>query len=361
MNSSKNQQRIIPTRTGDDRQGAVATSETTPEPQPLRLSRQRLPGKASRSYQGVAATEGGRGESRAAPAVSSQQATDESTDTARLPLGSGSLLLAGLLIVTVLFSVTLLPSIETALQLPAHSAASSQSTGQPSALGTGQRGTLSVSPGQQGATPTALPGGMSLLATDTFHRPDQRGWGAASDGHLWQSDARLSAIFSISHQQGQLVGGQGAYNAILGPAFSDGEVFFTGAINSFQQANLGAVLRWMDTNNWYKAYLDGSQLVLLKSSGGMQTRLAAVPFAAQANRPYHLRFRIQGDQLQARAWLAGTPEPTQWQVSARDDSFQSGFGGLRLVLAPATVITISAFQELALASSAAAARRSGHT
>nr|BBH92867.1 hypothetical protein KTA_10660 [Thermogemmatispora argillosa] len=365
MDSAEYRPRLPTTQAGGDAHREVAAAsprDTIPGPQPLRLSRQRLSAKASRSYEGraaAAATQGRQGASRAIPAVSSRQVADEAVATepaatVRLstgPLRSGSLLLAGLLIVTVLFSLTLLPPIEAALQLPAESTQLSQPVKPSGAPDKGQGTTPSVSPGAP-ATPTALPVGMSLLAQDTFHRPDQRGWGTASDGHAWQGDARLSKAFAISNQQGRLAGGQGAYNAILGPTFSDGEVFFTGAISSFQQANLGAVLRWMDTNNWYKAYLDGTQLVLLKSSGGMQTRLAAVPFAAQANQLYSLRFRVQGDHLEARAWPAGRPEPAQWQVSARDDTFQSGFGGLRLVLAPTTVITISTFQELALATSA---------
>ncbi|MBE3567164.1 MAG: hypothetical protein IMW90_15710 [Thermogemmatispora sp.] len=365
MNSGERKQWFAPgTASGDDRQEVTTISGTITEPQPLRLGRQRQPADRVRrppeEAAGVraAAASKEREVSRPAPAIRESDSAAEKAEmgaTARPSSEGGVLLLAGLLVVTVLFSLILLPPIEAALQLPPSTAQSRPSTNQ-----TGPADQAATSSSSSGspvtASPTALPAGMSLLAADTFQRPDQRSWGTATDGHPWQGDARLSAIFAISHQQGQLSNGQGAYNAILGPAFSDGEVFFTGAINRFQQANLGAVLRWMDTNNWYKAYIDGSQLVLLKSSGGMQTRLASVPFTAQAQRFYCLRFRIQGDRLQARAWLAGTPEPSQWQVSVRDDTFQSGFGGLRLVLAPGSVITISAFQELALTTSSPAAR-----
>lgn len=362
MNSGERKQWFAPgSAVGDDRQ--EVTSGAITEPQPLRLGRQRQPAdKAGRLPEEAAGTRAAaapkeRGVSRPAPAIkeSGNVAEEAETEATAGPSSKrGSLLLAGLLVITVLFSLILLPPIEAALQLPPSTAQSRPSANQASSAG--QAATPSASRGSQvTASPTALPAGMSLLAADTFQRPDQRSWGRATDGHPWQGDARLGTIFAVSHHQGQLSNGQGAYNAILGPTFSDGEVFFTGAINRFQQANLGAVLRWMDTNNWYKAYIDGGQLVLLKSSGGMQTRLASVPFTAQANRFYSLRFRIQGDMLQARAWLAGTPEPSQWQVSARDDTFQSGFGGLRLVLAAGSVITISAFQALALTGSSPAA------
>ncbi|WP_052890046.1 hypothetical protein [Thermogemmatispora carboxidivorans] len=357
MNSGERKQWFAPGSVfGEDRQGVTTISEAATEPQPLRLGRQRQPVEGREA---TAAAFRERGGPRPAPArqESGSPAGEAETATKSSLLSErASLLFAGLLLITVLYSWILLPPIEAALQLsPSNSNAQmeqsinqaqpARKTATPSAASSGPQGT---------ASPTALPAGLSLLAADTFHRPDQRGWGTASDGHSWQGDARLGSIFAVSHQQGQLSNGQGAYNAILGPTFSDGEVIFTGAINRFQQANLGAVLRWMDTNNWYKAYIDGSQLVLLKSSGGMQTRLAAVPFSAQANRFYSLRFRIQGDRLQARAWLAGTPEPSQWQVSARDSTFQSGFGGLRLVLAQGSVISISTFQELALSTSSPA-------
>ncbi|WP_069804002.1 hypothetical protein [Thermogemmatispora onikobensis] len=366
MNSGERKQWFAPDSAfGEDRLGVTTISEAVTEPQPLRLGRQRqaAAGKTERppveGREATAAASRERGVPRPAPArqESGSTAGEAETATKARPLSErGSLLFTGLLLITVLYSWILLPPIEAALRLspPGSNAQTRQSASQAQPAGKTATPPAASSGSQATASPTALPADLSLLAADTFHRPDQRGWGTASDGHPWQGDARLSSIFAVSHQEGQLSNGQGAYNAILGPTFSDGEVFFTGAINRFQQANLGAVLRWMDTNNWYKAYIDGRQLVLLKSSGGMQTRLASVPFSAQANRFYSLRFRIQGDRLQARAWLAGTPEPSQWQVSARDSTFQSGFGGLRLVLAQGSAISISTFQELALTTSSPA-------
>ncbi len=41
------------------------------------------------------------------------------------------------------------------------------------------------------------------------------------------------------------------YNAVLGPVATDSEVIFSGSLNSFQYANLGAALHWKDTNVWW--------------------------------------------------------------------------------------------------------------
>src|SRR5690348_8205851 len=41
-----------------------------------------------------------------------------------------------------------------------------------------------------------------LLALDTFQRPDQEGWGTASDGHLWLDDGPEHPGASISIEGG---------------------------------------------------------------------------------------------------------------------------------------------------------------
>ncbi len=261
------------------------------------------------------------------------------------PMSWLAFMLLGMLVSATLLSIIALPSIEAALTLPvAASPAPGRPASGPAATATSLPTRDSV--GSMPAGMTRQPGDGVLLALDSFQRADQSAWGTASDGHRWQADATDGAIFSIANHQGRIANGKGAYNAILGPTFSAGEVFFTGSISRFQQANLGAVLRWVDANDWYKAYIDGSQLVLLKSNGGMSTRLAAVAFVARAGGTYSLRFRISGDLLQARAWPAGSPEPARWMVSAHDTSLQSGFGGLRLFTAPGIVIHISAFAEM---------------
>jgi hypothetical protein len=44
------------------------------------------------------------------------------------------------------------------------------------------------------------------------------------------------------------------------------------------------------------------------------------------NIPWHVRFRVNGSLLQMRAWQEGSPEPTNWQVSATDTDITSGTG-----------------------------------
>jgi hypothetical protein len=190
-----------------------------------------------------------------------------------------------------------------------------------------------------------------VLAQDTFQRGDHIFWGVASDGQMWGADANNQAVFTTMDHTGRIINGQGAENAILGPRITDADIVFSGSLSRFHFTNLGSVLRWQDKNNWYKAYLDGTELVLLKNVNGTMTRLKAALFDAQANTLYALRFRVIGSQLMARAWRSGEAEPQNWVVMASDNTITSGFGGLRPVVADGINVTITSFVETSVAHS----------
>ena len=191
------------------------------------------------------------------------------------------------------------------------------------------------------------PATTNILAQDTFQRSDQLFWGTASDGRSWGEDAISKNVFSITARTAQAAGGRGAYDATLGPLISDAEVEFSGSMSQFNQSNIGAVLRWTDTNDWYKSYIDGNNLVVLKRVAGMATRLGAFPFVAKGGVLYTLRFRMRGTTLSAKVWQNGNPEPANWMVTVMDNTFQSGYGGLRLVLENGIVARITSFKETA--------------
>ena len=111
------------------------------------------------------------------------------------------------------------------------------------------------------STPTT--GAVTILAQDSFKRANQVFWGTASDGRQWIGDANSIEVFSIVGNAGQLDHAQGTFNAILGAATTNAEVVFSGMVNQFAAGaavNMGAVLRWADNNNWYKALINGSNL-----------------------------------------------------------------------------------------------------
>jgi len=121
-------------------------------------------------------------------------------------------------------------------------------------------------------------------------------------------------------------------SAVLGPAASNAEAVFSGSVSSFNATNIGAVLRWTDDNNWYKAYIDGANLVIQKKVNGTITVLHQIPFAAQAGTAYTLRFNVVGSTLPAKVWQMGSPEPGAWMLTAADSTFQSGQCGLRMLV-----------------------------
>jgi streptogramin lyase len=201
--------------------------------------------------------------------------------------------------------------------------------------------TLSPSPT---VTPSPSPG--TTLAQDTFQRANQQHWGQASDGQTWGADANTSSVFSISNNTGQLSNGGSVYNAVLGPVATNAEVVLSGSMSSFNNANMGAVLRWTDKNNWYKAYVNGSSLVMQKKVNGAYTTLKTVPFAATAGTSYSIDFSVIGTTLSANAWLKGTPEPSGWMATVKDSSLVSGNCGLRIQLQSGISATITSFQAL---------------
>ena len=159
-------------------------------------------------------------------------------------------------------------------------------------------------------TPSPSPTPGTTLAQDTFQRPNQAHWGTASDGQSWGGDANSASVFSIVNNTGQVSNGSGIFNAVLGPVATDAEVLFSGSMSSFSNSNLGAVLRWNDTNNWYKAYISGTTLVVQKKVNGTTTIIGSASFAATAGTSYTLRFRVVGTTLSTRVWQTGTrPSP----------------------------------------------------
>ena len=184
------------------------------------------------------------------------------------------------------------------------------------------------------------------MAQDTFQRANQKFWGQASNGQTWGGDANSSSVFSITNNTGQLSNGSSPYNAVLGPSMTDSEVIFSGSINSFTNTNLGTVLHWQDSKDWYKAYISGTSLVIQKSVNGTSTTLKTVSFAATAGTSYTIDFKIVGTTLSAKVWKTGTSQPSGWMATVTDSSLSSGYGGLRIQLQSGAIATITSFQAL---------------
>jgi len=196
-------------------------------------------------------------------------------------------------------------------------------------------------------SPSPTPGNGTIIAQDTFQRANQQLWGTASDGQQWGGDANALNAFSIINGQGQVANGNTTYSAVLGPSITDAQVLFTGMLSSFTPAtanNIGAVLRWSDPNDWYKAYIDGANLVIQKRVNGVFTTLRAMPFIPSANTMYSIRFQVVGSTLSAKVWPANSAEPGNWMLTVTDNSLQSGSCGLRILVQNGAIATFTSFQ-----------------
>jgi hypothetical protein len=195
-----------------------------------------------------------------------------------------------------------------------------------------------------GTTPNQQNQQTNVLAKDTFQRQDQSQWGTASDGHQWGGDANTKPFFSITGMKGQMTRGQGALEAVIGLPTDNVDVTISGSVNQFgNNANLGAVLRWTDTNNFYKAFIDGNHLSILRSVNGQTSILKQIDIQTSAGVAQTLRFLSLGTMLFAKVWPSGTTEPQNWMLVADDQTFTTGQFGIRVFEQPTTVITITSF------------------
>lgn len=182
-----------------------------------------------------------------------------------------------------------------------------------------------------------------MVAQDTFQRANQSFWGNASDGQTWGGDANMVTAFSISGNTGKVTNTSTSYSAVLGPVATNSDIVLSGSITNFTNNNIGAVARWTDGNNWYKAYIDGTNLIIQKKVNGVATIIATVPFKASAGTSYSVHFRVTGTTLQANAWASSSAEPSGWMATATASSLSSGQMGMRILSQSGATATITSF------------------
>ncbi|MCL5935296.1 MAG: hypothetical protein M1543_02235 [Firmicutes bacterium] len=198
-------------------------------------------------------------------------------------------------------------------------------------------------------TPTSAPvASMTVVAQDSFQRANQTYWGTASDGQIWSGDANSNTAFAIYNGTGQMSKGWQPLTGALGPNMVNQQVLFAGSLNSFNYTNLGAVLRWNNNSNWYKAYFDGSNLNIQKDLNGSTKILTSAGFKATTNTAYIMRFQVSGNTLSVKVWPNGTPEPAGWMLNASDSSLASGRAGLRAQLQTGATVTYNWFSAMQL-------------
>jgi len=181
-------------------------------------------------------------------------------------------------------------------------------------------------------------------AQDTFKRANQNGWGTSSSGQRWEGDANISNAFVIQNNTGVIDaarGNGGTFNALLGGSFADGASTVQGSLSDYNHSgDIGAILRWKDPNNWYKAFIDGQHLIIEKRVAGTFTDIKVVPFTAFPRTQYTLIFTAHGSTLEVDVFAGGSKLSV---AKVNDTSLTSGRAGIRVEVFGTTLARFTSF------------------
>ena len=172
----------------------------------------------------------------------------------------------------------------------------------------------------------------TIFATDTFAgRSVTGGWGTTTAGQSWVVQTGSPAALSVSGGEGILRGSStlGTERLTLGT----GTAADTEAVDRYTSGAYGSdtghvMLRFSSPSSYYSAGLDaplsGSEINVMRTSGGVETRVANVAFTAATGTAYWQRVRITTSgtsaTIQVRVWADGTSEPSTWNLSYTDAS-----------------------------------------
>jgi PKD repeat protein len=199
----------------------------------------------------------------------------------------------------------------------------------------------------QGATGTltkdvtvTAPVGPSVLASDDFQRTVTGGWGTAVKGGAWTGTG-TSSNYGVNGTAGSMTmptAGTTRSMTLAGLSAADTDTTVKVSFDKIPNvAGSYAIVGSRQfttpggtTANGYRAKVrldatGGAQLTLSRVVGGTETTVrtaVTVPgVKLTAGSDLQIRMQTQGSgttTLRARAWLAGTPEPTTWLATATD-------------------------------------------
>lgn len=187
-------------------------------------------------------------------------------------------------------------------------------------------------------------GGDSYLL-DTFTRTVANGWGLADSGQAYTLSG-AAANYSVSAANGGVIGNltTTAQTAITPATGTDQDIYVDirnpqAALTQSIQG--GPVLRYVDSNNMYRALLSFTvagniDLFIVKNVAGVVTTIATATTAVATysiGAFYRVRFQADGTLLRAKIWLSTTTEPQSWNLEIIDASLAAaGNVGVRVLL-----------------------------
>src|SRR6266702_2162168 len=163
-------------------------------------------------------------------------------------------------------------------------------------------------------------------------RPNQSGWGTASDGQPWTELTASGVTFAVSSNELTATGSVNAFVQALGSStLSDCDVAARLASTSASDV-LAVAFRITASNTYYFVRIGGGTLEIRKSVAGVITSLVSQVFTTTANTFYRVRGRVIGTTLQCKAFADGANDPG-WMLSVTDSAIAGpGQFGLRHAL-----------------------------
>lgn len=175
---------------------------------------------------------------------------------------------------------------------------------------------------------------MAIIAQDMFNRTSASSFGLASDSvNTWVAYQTQSG-FSVNGSEGVVLNTAAGAAQFNHYALGDGVSSSQDLTIRFQLGASGDSFalegRQKDVNNWYQFNVSTTTMSIIKNVAGTQSSLIGITQAFTAGVYYQARFRIYANQLMARVWLDGNPEPPTWMLSTTDSTFTTGTAGVFL-------------------------------
>lgn len=169
---------------------------------------------------------------------------------------------------------------------------------------------------------------MGILASDTFSRANQSGWGTSSGGQVWSS-ARGAGTYNIMLNEGVNSANGGTFSvARIGTGTTTSTEVLVRVQPADTSSDIGTIARYVDNNNFYYGVFVSGTVAIGKDVSGTFTTLTSTSFSYSTSNFYWLKFNLVGTTLKLKAWQDGTSEPANWTLTTTDSSLSSGGYGL---------------------------------
>ncbi|MGH7749945.1 MAG: carboxypeptidase regulatory-like domain-containing protein, partial [Candidatus Dormibacteria bacterium] len=174
----------------------------------------------------------------------------------------------------------------------------------------------------------SLVGVPAQSAQDLFTRPNQTGFGTATDGHAWSTD-NASANVAIASSTLSFQTSSTSVDGWMGTPYQDEVVSADVNVSS---GTARVLARVVGAGTWIALSVDpgNDDLVLYSVTNNQWNQIgfwAAAPNLS-FNASYHVRLETVGTLVAAKEWLFGDPEPA-WDVTASQTAVTgAGLGGV---------------------------------